>query len=96
MGRAASRPPRLADLRWGDESHPKVTLVGKGVIFASGGLDLKSAEGMKAPKTKFQSTSYPKMFPNVFLRINYLSQSHLFGCGTRCQWSECASADFSI
>ena len=56
----------------------------------------KSAEGMEAPKTKFQSTSYPKMFPNVFLRINYLSQSHLFGCGTRCQWLKCASADFSI
>ena len=59
----------------------------------------KSAEGMEAPKTKFQSTSYPKMFPNVFLRINYLSQSHLFGCGTRCQWSDipkCVSADFSI
>ena len=59
----------------------------------------KSAEGMEAPKTKFQSTSYPKMFPNVFLRINYLSQSHLFGCGTRCQWftvPKCASADFSI
>ena len=59
----------------------------------------KSAEGMEAPKTKFQSTLYPKMFPNVFLCINYLSQSHLFGCGTRCQWftvPKCASADFSI
>ncbi len=50
VGRAASRPPRLADLRWGDESHPKVTLVGKGVIFDSGGLDLKSADGMKLMK----------------------------------------------
>ena len=59
----------------------------------------KSAEGMEAPKTKFQSTSYPKMFPKVFLHINYLSQSHLFGCGTRYQWftvPKCASADFSI
>ena len=50
VGRAASRAPRLADLRWGDPSHPRVTLVGKGVIFDSGGLDLKAAEGMKLMK----------------------------------------------
>jgi leucyl aminopeptidase len=33
VGRASHRPPRLIDLRWGDEGHPKVTLVGKGVCF---------------------------------------------------------------
>jgi leucyl aminopeptidase len=46
VGRASSRAPRLIDLRWGDERAPKVTLVGKGVCFDSGGLDLKSREGM--------------------------------------------------
>jgi leucyl aminopeptidase len=46
VGRASSRPPRLIDLVWGDENAPKVTLVGKGVCFDSGGLDLKSAAGM--------------------------------------------------
>ena len=46
VGRAASKPPCLIDLRWGDERAPKVTLVGKGVCFDSGGLDLKSASGM--------------------------------------------------
>jgi leucyl aminopeptidase len=46
VGRASSRAPRLIDLRWGDESAPKVTLVGKGVCFDTGGLDLKSREGM--------------------------------------------------
>ncbi len=50
VGRAAAQPPRLADLRWGDESHPRLTLVGKGVCFDSGGLDLKSASGMKLMK----------------------------------------------
>lgn len=50
VGRAATEAPRLADLRWGDPSHPKVTLVGKGVVFDSGGLDLKPAEGMKLMK----------------------------------------------
>ena len=50
VGRASVRAPRLADLVWGDESAPKVTLVGKGVCFDSGGLDLKSAGPMRLMK----------------------------------------------
>ena len=50
VGRASVHAPRLIDLRWGDESHPKVTLVGKGVCFDSGGLDLKPAAGMRLMK----------------------------------------------
>lgn len=46
VGRAADDAPRLIDLRWGRPNDPKVTLVGKGVCFDSGGLDLKSAAGM--------------------------------------------------
>jgi leucyl aminopeptidase len=46
VGRASAREPRLIDLRWGDESAPKVTLVGKGVCFDTGGLDLKTHDGM--------------------------------------------------
>jgi leucyl aminopeptidase len=46
VGRASSRAPRLIDLTWGKESDPKVTLVGKGVCFDTGGLDLKPASGM--------------------------------------------------
>ncbi len=50
VGRASARAPRLADLVWGDESAPKVTIVGKGVVFDSGGLDIKPASGMKLMK----------------------------------------------
>src|SRR5499433_3084106 len=46
VGRAAARPPRLIDLTWGEPSHPKVTLIGKGVCFDSGGLDIKPESGM--------------------------------------------------
>ena len=46
VGRAAARPPRLIDLSWGDPAAPKVTLVGKGVCFDSGGLDIKSDSAM--------------------------------------------------
>jgi len=50
VGRAAADAPRLIDLSWGDAKLPRVTLVGKGVCFDTGGLDMKSAEGMKLMK----------------------------------------------
>lgn len=46
VGRASDKAPRLIDLSWGKETHPKVTLVGKGVCFDTGGLDIKPASGM--------------------------------------------------
>ncbi|HRY25325.1 MAG: leucyl aminopeptidase family protein [Geminicoccaceae bacterium] len=50
VGRASSRPPRLVDLIWGSLDAPKLTLVGKGVCFDSGGLDIKPAAGMRLMK----------------------------------------------
>jgi leucyl aminopeptidase len=50
VGRAAAEPPRIVDFIWGRESAPKVTLVGKGVTFDSGGLDIKPASGMELMK----------------------------------------------
>jgi leucyl aminopeptidase len=50
VGRASVRAPRLVDIVWGDPAAPKVTLVGKGVCFDTGGLDLKSASGMRLMK----------------------------------------------
>lgn len=46
VGMASPRAPRLIDFTWGDPAHPKVTLVGKGVCFDSGGLDLKPSSSM--------------------------------------------------
>jgi leucyl aminopeptidase len=46
VGMASPRAPRLIDFSWGDPAHPKVTLVGKGVCFDTGGLDLKPSSGM--------------------------------------------------
>ena len=50
VGRASDNKPRLLDFVWGDENAPKLTLVGKGVCFDSGGLDLKPAAGMRNMK----------------------------------------------
>jgi leucyl aminopeptidase len=49
VGRAAEKAPRLIDFKWGSKG-PRITLVGKGVCFDSGGLDLKPAGGMKLMK----------------------------------------------
>ncbi len=46
VGRAAACAPRLIDMSWGDAAAPKVTLVGKGVCFDSGGLDVKPDNAM--------------------------------------------------
>lgn len=50
VGRAAAVAPRLIELEWGRAGAPRVTLIGKGVTFDSGGLDIKGAEGMALMK----------------------------------------------
>ena len=50
VGKASTRAPRLIDMRWGNPDAPSITLVGKGVCFDSGGLDIKSAAGMRLMK----------------------------------------------
>jgi leucyl aminopeptidase len=50
VGQGSSSKPRLLSLCWGDTNNPKVTLVGKGVCFDSGGLNIKSTAGMNLMK----------------------------------------------
>jgi leucyl aminopeptidase len=50
VGRSSDRAPCLADLTWGDPAHPKITLVGKGICFDTGGLDIKPPQAMALMK----------------------------------------------
>lgn len=50
VGRASDRAPRLIDIHWGSESAPKVTIVGKGICFDTGGLNLKPGNAMSLMK----------------------------------------------
>jgi leucyl aminopeptidase len=52
VGRAAvpARAPRMIEISWGDASHPRVAIVGKGVVFDTGGLDIKPSSGMRLMK----------------------------------------------
>lgn len=50
VGRASHRAPRLLHLTWGNNTHPKIAIVGKGVCFDTGGLNMKSGVGMSKMK----------------------------------------------
>lgn len=50
VGRAAARAPRLIELNWGNPKHPRIAIVGKGVCFDTGGLNIKGGEGMRQMK----------------------------------------------
>jgi leucyl aminopeptidase len=49
-GASADRAPRLIELEWGNPAHPRIAVVGKGVVFDTGGLDIKPSTGMRLMK----------------------------------------------
>jgi leucyl aminopeptidase len=70
VGRAASRAPRLVDLTWGDPSHPKLTLVGKGVTFDSGGLNIKPGGAMAAMKKDMGGAAHALALARLIMQAN--------------------------
>ena len=50
VGRAAHQAPRLVEIEWGDPSHPRLAVVGKGITFDTGGVNIKSASGARIMK----------------------------------------------
>ena len=63
VGRASANPPRLIELNWGEPNAPKVTIVGKGVCFDSGGLDIKPAAGMRLMKKDMGGAAHAQASP---------------------------------
>mgnify|MGYP005810052311 CR=1 FL=1 len=70
VGRASIHAPRLIDLTWGDNKHPKVTLVGKGVCFDSGGLDMKPAAGMRNMKKDMGGSAHVLGLAQLIMAYN--------------------------
>ena len=68
VGRASVSAPRLIDIRWGDPSHPLVTLVGKGVCFDSGGLDIKPANAMRTMKKDMGGAAHALGLADLIMR----------------------------
>jgi leucyl aminopeptidase len=70
VGRGSVRSPRLIDLRWGDERAPKLTLVGKGVCFDSGGLDIKPSSGMLLMKKDMAGAAHVLGLARMIMQAN--------------------------
>ncbi len=70
VGAASPREPRLIDLRWGNRQGPKVTLVGKGVCFDTGGLDLKPSAGMLMMKKDMGGAACVLALAEMLMRLD--------------------------
>jgi leucyl aminopeptidase len=75
VGKAAGRDyaPRLIELVWGDERHPRIALVGKGVCFDSGGLDIKPAAGMRLMKKDMGGAAHALALADAVMKARLLA-----------------------
>jgi leucyl aminopeptidase len=73
----AERAPRLVELEWGDSAHPRVAVVGKGVCFDSGGLDLKPASGMRIMKKDMGGAAHALALATLIIAAKVPVRLHL-------------------
>lgn len=79
VGRAADRAnaPRLIELVWGNEANPRIALVGKGVTFDSGGLDIKPSAGMRLMKKDMGGAAHALALADLVMGANLPVRLHL-------------------
>jgi len=79
VGRAADRAnaPRLIEIVWGREDHPRVAIVGKGVTFDTGGLDIKSSAGMRLMKKDMGGAAHALALADLVMGANLPVRLHL-------------------
>ena len=78
VGRAAARShaPRLIEFEWGDESHPRIAIVGKGVCFDSGGLDVKPSAGMLLMKKDMGGSAHALALAELVMQAGLKVRLH--------------------
>lgn len=79
VGKAATREhaPRLIELHWGDDRHPRVAIVGKGITFDSGGLDIKPASGMRIMKKDMGGAAHALALAEMIMAAHLPVRLHL-------------------
>ena len=79
VGRAASpeRAPRLIELEWGDPKNPRLAIVGKGVCFDSGGLDIKPSAGMRLMKKDMGGAAHALALARIIMKSRLPVRLHL-------------------
>ena len=72
VGRAAAphRAPRMIEIRWGDEGKPLIAIVGKGVVFDTGGLDIKPSAGMRLMKKDMGGAAHALALGRMIMAAN--------------------------
>lgn len=74
---AKGRAPRLVEVEWGDEAHPRLALVGKGITFDTGGLDIKNAAGMRLMKKDMGGAAHALALAGVVMKLKLPVRLHL-------------------
>ncbi|MCP3733332.1 leucyl aminopeptidase family protein [Sphingomonas sp. RP10(2022)] len=79
VGQAAvkERCPRLIELEWGDPAHPRIALVGKGVVFDTGGLDIKPSAGMRLMKKDMGGAAHALALAGLVMAARLPVRLHL-------------------
>ena len=79
VGRAAAkhRAPRLIELEWGNPKHPRIAVIGKGVCFDSGGLDIKPASGMRLMKKDMGGAAHALALASLIMAARLKVRLHL-------------------
>jgi leucyl aminopeptidase len=77
VGRAAAREPRLLEIRWGDARHPRLSIVGKGVCFDTGGLDIKTSDGMRLMKKDMGGAAHALALARLVMQRNLPVNLHV-------------------
>ncbi len=77
VGRAAHEAPRLIEIEWGDDSHPRLALVGKGITFDTGGLNIKSAAGMRVMKKDMGGAAHALALADMIMANNLPVRLHV-------------------
>ncbi|MBZ6380319.1 leucyl aminopeptidase family protein [Sphingomonas sanguinis] len=79
VGQAAirERAPRLIELHWGDTSHPRIAIVGKGVCFDTGGLDIKPSAGMRLMKKDMGGAAHALALAGLVMAAKLPVRLHL-------------------
>jgi leucyl aminopeptidase len=76
-GASRERAPRLIELHWGNSKHPRIAIIGKGVCFDSGGLDLKPASGMRLMKKDMGGAAHAIALARLILAERLPVRLHL-------------------
>lgn len=77
VGQASPRRPRLIEMTWGNARHPKVTIVGKGVVFDTGGLDLKPSQYMRLMKKDMGGAAHAIALADMIMANNLPIRLHV-------------------